>query len=114
MFDTLTREQSGGTAVGEPISDRNIRIMVQNCLLHGQLVESLIKTCYDWEEASTLYKSVSKIEKGTVKSHSGADIVSDGERSISDCRSQIADSDHGGTSNHTADIQTVKSAQANQ
>jgi len=40
MFDTLTREHSGATAIGEPIGDRQIRIVVQNRLLHGQLVRT--------------------------------------------------------------------------
>ena len=39
MVDTLTREQSGATAIGKPIGDRKLRIMVENRLLHGQLVE---------------------------------------------------------------------------
>jgi hypothetical protein len=38
--NTLAREKSGATAIGEPIGNRKIRIMVQNRLLHGQLAES--------------------------------------------------------------------------
>lgn len=79
MVDTLTREKSGATAIGEPIGNRKIRIMVQNRLLHGQLSECHYYSGCREEAVCTLYRSVSKIEKGAVSWTKGADIGGDGE-----------------------------------